>query len=193
VRLDDIRGFVFDVDGTLVHRAGDEVRVVPGARAVLDAIRDSGRPFALFTNGSHMPPAAFAHELREVGLPVEDEQLLTPLCSVQTYLERLHGDASVLPFLTDSARTYLEAAGVRFVDDADPESIGVVFVAHTSRADFDRLERAARSVIAGARLLTGLRPCLRRGERPHPQPWSHDHRGGRKGERCAAHDRRQAF
>jgi NagD protein len=154
VRL-DVRGFVFDVDGTLVHRAGDEVRVAPGARELLDAIRDSGRPFVLFTNGSHMPPAAFAKELREAGLPVEDGQVLTPLCSVQTYLERFRGEAPVLPFLTDSARAYLEAAGVRLVDGADPESVVVVFVAHVNQADFDALERAARAVLAGARLLTG--------------------------------------
>jgi len=72
VLLNDVRGFVFDVDGTLVHRAGAEVRPLPGASEVLDAIRASKRPFALFTNGSHMPPAAFARELREVGLSVED-------------------------------------------------------------------------------------------------------------------------
>ena len=153
-RLDDVRGFVFDVDGTLVHRAGAEVRALPGAAEVLDAIRASGRPFVLFTNGSHMPPAAFARELREAGLPVDDEQLLTPLCSMQTYLEN-RKDASVLAFLTDSARDYLEAAGVRLVDGSDRENIDAVFVAHPGELDFDRLERAARAVIAGARLLTG--------------------------------------
>ena len=154
VRLDDVRGFVFDVDGTLVHRARDELRVAPGARAVLDAIRGSGRPFALFTNGSHMPPTAFARELREAGLPVEPDQVLTPLCSVQTYLER-HRDAAVLPFVTCSAHDYLEAAGIRLVDGADPGRVDAVFVAHTNHVDFDQLERAARAVIAGARLLTG--------------------------------------
>ena len=30
VRLDDVKAFVLDVDGTLVHRAGDEVHVQPG-------------------------------------------------------------------------------------------------------------------------------------------------------------------
>jgi HAD superfamily hydrolase (TIGR01450 family) len=153
VRFDDVRGFVFDVDGTLVHRAGAEVRPLPGASEVLEAIRASGRPFALFTNGSHMPPAAFARELRGAGLAVEDEQLLTPLCSVQTYLER-HGDVSVLPFVTDSARGYLEEAGVRLVD-GEHRSVDAVFVAHPKDVDFESLEQAARAVIAGARLLTG--------------------------------------
>jgi HAD superfamily hydrolase (TIGR01450 family) len=153
-RLDDVRGFVFDVDGTLVQRSGSNVRALPGARDVLDAIRASGRPFALFTNGSHMPPAAFARELRGAGLRVEDEQLLTPLCSVQTYLERRPG-ISVLPFATNSARAYLEEAGVPLVNSGEDERIGAVFVAHPSGIDFERLELAARAVISGARLLTG--------------------------------------
>jgi HAD superfamily hydrolase (TIGR01450 family) len=155
VRLDDAHGFVFDVDGTLVHRAGAQVRVIPGAREVLERIRESGRPYAFFTNGSHVPPATFARELREAGLPVADEQLVTPLCSVQTYLERFRGDAHVLPLLTDSAHRYLEAAGVRLVDGRNGTRVDAVFVAHPGRSDFDRLELAARAVIAGARLLTG--------------------------------------
>jgi len=154
VPLSEVRGFVFDVDGTLVHRAGAEVHPLPGAKDVLDAIRAAGRPFALFTNGSHMPPASFARELRGAGLPVDDDQVLTPLCSVQTYLER-HGDVSVLPFVTDSARGYLEAEGVRLVDGAEKDGIDAVFVAHPKDVDFESLELAARAVMSGARLLTG--------------------------------------
>ena len=59
----------------------------------------SGRPFAIFTNGSHKAPAGFAADLRAAGLPVEDGQVITPLCSVQAYLERRRG-AAVLGFLT---------------------------------------------------------------------------------------------
>jgi 5'-nucleotidase len=155
VRLDEVRGFVFDVDGTLVHRAGPEVRVIPGAREVLERIRASGRPYALFTNGSHVAPEALASELRGAGLTVDDEQLLTPLRSVQTYLRRFRRDARVLPFLTDAARGYLVAQGVRLVDGRNDARIDAVFVAQPIGIDFDELEHAARAVIAGARLLTG--------------------------------------
>ena len=156
MRLDDVEGFVFDVDGTLVHRAGpDRVEAIPGAQEVLDRIRASGRPFAVFTNGSHVHPDSFAEQLRAAGLPVADGQVLTPLCSVQAYLDRFGRDAAVLPFLTDAARAYLEEAGLRFVDGRDGERVDAVFVAHVNQADFDELERAARAVIAGARLLTG--------------------------------------
>jgi NagD protein len=155
VRLDEVRGFVFDVDGTLVQRAPTEVRPIPGAREVLERIRATDRPFALFTNGSHMPPAAFAGELRAAGLPIDDDQVLTPLCSVQRYLDRFRGAATILPFLTASARGYLETAGVRFADAANGARVDAVFVAHANETDFDQLEGAARAVIGGARLLTG--------------------------------------
>jgi len=100
-----------------------------------------------------VPPSAFARQVRAAGLPVEDEQVVTPLCSVQAYLDRLRGEVRLLPFLTVAARRYLEAAGVRFVENGAPAD--AVFVAHTDELDFDDLERAARAVIAGARLLTG--------------------------------------
>ena len=64
VRLDDARGFVFDVDGSLVHRDPDfRAEPLPGAVQVLEKIRASGRPLVLFTNGSHMSPEAFAEGL----------------------------------------------------------------------------------------------------------------------------------
>jgi len=162
VPLESVRAFVFDIDGTLVHRTGaEEVHAIPGAREVLDRIAASGRPFAVFTNGSHVPPDAFASQLRAAGLPVEDGQVLTPLCSVQSYLERFGGEAHVLPFATDPARRYLESVGIHLVDEPNGTDgpngtrVDAVFVAHADRVDFEQLERAARAVIGGARLLTG--------------------------------------
>lgn len=152
--LDRVRGFVFDADGTLVRRAGDEVRAEPGAREALDALRSSGRPFVIFTNGSHLPPQDFAREFRDAGLPVEDADVLTPLSSLLVYLER-YPDAAVLPFLADAASDHLASAGVRLVEEDGSERVDAVFVGFSDAFDFERLERAARAVVAGARLLTG--------------------------------------
>jgi HAD superfamily hydrolase (TIGR01450 family) len=156
VRLDRVKGFVFDIDGTLVHRTGPgAVEAMPGALEVLERITASGRPFAAFTNGSHVEPNAFAQQLRAAGLPVADGQVLTPLCSVQAYLDRFRGEANVLPFATAEARAYLESVGVHLVDGRNGTHVDAVFVAHADSTDFDELERAARAVLAGARLLTG--------------------------------------
>jgi HAD superfamily hydrolase (TIGR01450 family) len=152
VRLDEVRGFVFDVDGSLVHRGADfRARPLPGAVDVLEAIRASGRPLVLFTNGSHMGPEAFAQGLREDGLPVADDELLTPVCSALTYLARRHPGEPALVFGSDAARERMEAAGVPLVDD---DSARVVFVAHVEDVSLDDMEVAARAVTAGAKLLT---------------------------------------
>ncbi len=155
MRLDDVKGFVLDVDGTLVHRAGEEVHVQPGAREVLSRIRASGRPLAIFTNGSHLAPEGFAAGLRAAGLDIADEEMLTPLRSVQSYLRAQRRDGPVLLFGTAAAREYLLRSGVNVLDGTGDPRIDSVFVAHADRVDFTELERAARAVLAGAPLLTG--------------------------------------
>jgi len=154
VRLDDVQGFVLDVDGTLVHRDGEDVHVLAGARELLERIRSSGRPLALFTNGSHISPAGFAAGLRDAGLGVADDELLTPLTSVRTYLRHRHG-ATVRLFGTEAAREYLASSGIVIADGDERDRVDAVFVAHTDAVDFAALERAARTILAGATLLTG--------------------------------------
>ena len=150
--LDGVEAVVLDVDGTLVHRAGDEVHVQPGACEVLAQIRASGRRLAIFTNGSHDSPAWFAAGLRAAGLDIADEEMLTPLRSVQAYLRMRRLDGPVLAFATEPARRFLEEEGVLLAADDGP--VDAVFVAHADVVDFPLLERAARAIIAGARLLT---------------------------------------
>jgi HAD superfamily hydrolase (TIGR01450 family) len=152
VRLDDVRGFVFDVDGSLVHRGADfRARPLPGAIEVLEAIRASGRPFVLFTNGSHVGPEVFARGLREAGLPVQDDELLTPVCSALSYLARRHAGRPTMVFGSRATTERVERAGVPLADGEDAE---VVFVAHVDEVDLDRMEQASRAVSRGARLLT---------------------------------------
>ena len=152
MRLDGVRGFVFDVDGSLVHRGADfRARPLAGAVEVLEAIRASGRPLVLFTNGSHMGPEAFARGLREDGLPVADDELLTPVCSALTYLARRHPGEPALVFGSDAVRERMAAAGVPVVDT---EEARIVFVAHVDGVSLDAMEIAARAVTNGAKLLT---------------------------------------
>ena len=153
LRLDDVRGFVFDVDGTLLHRGPDGPgRPQPGAVEVLGRVRASGRPLVLFTNASHVPAEAIARGLREDGLPVADDEVLTPIDSATTYLRRRHPGVATLLFASDQVKRQMALAGVRA---ADREQAGVVFVAHLDEVELPALERAARAVAAGALLYTG--------------------------------------
>jgi HAD superfamily hydrolase (TIGR01450 family) len=150
MRLDSVRGFVFDVDGTLVKRFPDGVHPLPGAVELLKAIRASGRPLALFSNGSHVPPKVFAKQLRRDGLPVTDEEMVTPVRSALSYLRRRHANDRVLLFAQDAVRAHLFDEGVRLVEDG----ADVVLVLHSDEISFGALEPAAHAILAGARLLT---------------------------------------
>jgi ribonucleotide monophosphatase NagD (HAD superfamily) len=145
LELGDVRGFVFDIDGSLVHRGADfRAEPLPGAVEVLESIRASGRPLVLFTNGSHMSPAAFAEGLRTAGLPVGDDEVLTPVCSAITYLKRRHPGGPAMVFGSPAVRERMAGEGIPLVEGDEA----------AAEVDMDAMEAAARAVLRGARLLT---------------------------------------
>ena len=144
---------MFDVDGTLAHRGADgRAHAQPGAVEVLERIRASGRKLAVFTNGSHVTSETMARGLREDGIPVQDEEMLTPVESAITYIRRRYPDRPALLFAHDVIRARMIAAGI---PQAEGEEAEVVFVAHVDDVDLRDMERAARAVSRGAPLLTG--------------------------------------
>ncbi len=151
--LGGAHGFVFDVDGTLVHRGADfRARPLPGAVEVLERIRSSGRPLVLFTNGSHVRSENIARALTEDGLPIADDEVLTPIESAITYIRRYHHGRQAMLFVSDEIRERMASSGISVTTGDDAE---VVFVAHVDQADLSAMERAAHAVARGAPLLTG--------------------------------------
>ncbi len=152
MRLDDVRGFMFDVDGTLLHRGADgRGHPQPGAVDVLGRIRSSGRPLVLFTNASHVPSSAVAAGLRKDGLPVSDDEVLTPTDSAVDYFGRTHPGVQVVLFGSPSIRERFERSGIEVTDG---EGAGAVFVAHLDHVEMDEVERAARAIGDGAAFFT---------------------------------------
>jgi NagD protein len=105
----------------------------------------------LFTNGSHVPAEQIARALTEDGLPVADDEVLTPVESAITFLRRYHRSRPVFLFSTDVIRERFAAAGIPLTTGDAAE---VVLVTHADEVDIAALERAAHAVRAGARLLT---------------------------------------
>ena len=117
------RGFMFDIDGTLIQRAPDHSAVpIDGAREVLEAIRASGRPLVAFTNGSHVTPARIAAGIRKGGLELSEHEVLTPTCSAISLLQSKHDGERVMVFGTESTRSRMAASGIDVVEPADARS-----------------------------------------------------------------------
>jgi len=89
-RLRMVRGFVFDMDGTLVlgdrHNRG--LVPLPGALEITRWVTRQGLPFAVFTNGTTKTPRQYARTLRSIGFELPDDAVLTPASSAAAVFTR---------------------------------------------------------------------------------------------------------
>ena len=154
-RLPAIAGFMFDLDGTLLlsdrHLGGYEL--LPGAIDVLVRLRERGIPFVVLTNGSAYPPPEQAAKLRGLGLPVGDDQMLTP-SSVTAEVMTRDGVRRALILGRPGVAFALAQAGIEtvFPGDAAAGKADAVYVGWHPDCNMHDIEAACQAIWAGARL-----------------------------------------
>lgn len=155
-RLRDAAGYIFDMDGTIAlgdAKSGGH-RALPHAIAVLEALKASGTPFVVFTNGTAKPPAAYAQSLRNAGFPLEDRQMLTPSSSAAIWLGKT-GLIKVRVLGNPGCAAPLIDAGLEVVGPSDEaEGVHAVYTGWFREFDFAALEAGCHSLWNGARLVT---------------------------------------
>lgn len=150
-----VRGYLFDLDGTLVlgDRTGQSYDVLPGAVDTLQQLRARGVPWVILTNGSAHPPAVQAARLRAAGLPVEDTQMLTP-SSVSADLFVRRGVQRVLVLGSPGVAHALREAGIDtfFTAEAQDRRFDAVYVGWHPECGMKDIEAACQAIWNGARL-----------------------------------------
>lgn len=155
-RLRDVRGFVFDMDGTLVlgDRRNHGLRPLPGALEITRWVAERGVPFVVFTNGTTRTPAHYAQVMREIGFGVPDDAMLTPASSAaRTFTRRGYRRVMVLggPGLTEPLRQ----AGVEVLPpDAAAWPPDAVLAGWYPEFTMPALEAACHAVWGGAELFS---------------------------------------
>lgn len=153
--LPSIKGFMFDLDGTLLlsDRSLGGYELLPGAIEVLSAFKDRAIPFVVLTNGSAYPPAEQAAKLRGTGLPVADEQMFTP-SSVAADLMSRRGVQRVLVLGKRGVGAALAGAGVEvvFPDEPRASEVNAVYVGWHPDCTMKDIEAACQAIWAGAKL-----------------------------------------
>ena len=162
-RLRDARGFIFDMDGTLAlgDRVNHGLTPLPGAVEMLQWVRGKGLPYLVFTNGSNRTPAHFAQVLREAGLDVPDEQMMTPASSAAVMFAK-RGYKRVMVLGGAGLTEPLRAVGIEVVPpveaaadtrpSAEPAEVDAVFVGWFREFTMSHLEAACQAVWDGAAL-----------------------------------------
>ncbi len=150
-----VKGFMFDLDGTLVlsDRSLGGYEVLPGAIEVLSELQRRTIPFVVLTNGSAYRPAEQASRLRSVGLPLEDEQMLTP-SSVAADLMRRAGITRALILGSRGVGAVLADSGIEvsFPAEAASQDVQAVYVGWHPECNMKDIEAACNAIWAGAKL-----------------------------------------
>jgi NagD protein len=146
-----VRGFVFDMDGTLVvgKADGGGYRLLPGVRPLIESLRERRLPFLVFTNGTAQSPAHYAAHLAEAGLTLEPGQMMTP-SSVAADHFLASGLRRILLLGIDGTGAPLRDAGLEIIRPGDSGPIDAVYVGWHPGFGMADLQAAIDAVLIGA-------------------------------------------
>lgn len=151
-----VRGFVFDVDGTLAlaDKRLNGYQPLPGAIELVNLLRERGVPCAAFTNGTTKTPAELCRALAGVGLTFDEQRTLTPV-SVAVDHFRSRGYRRLLVLATEAVHRPLEEAGFEVIRSPQrADDVDAVFISWCPDFGLADLEAASRAVWAGAGFYT---------------------------------------
>ena len=155
-RLRAARGFVLDLDGTLVltDRANSSYAPLPGALALTRWLASRAVPFVLFTNGTTKTPHAYARTLAEAGFRLNEGSVMTPAVSAAELFAR-RGYRRVMALGNDGLAGPLRAAGIEVVPPVRGTTrVDAVLAGFYREFSMDALEAACDAVWQGARLFS---------------------------------------
>jgi 4-nitrophenyl phosphatase len=155
MKKNKIKGYMFDLDGTLVlgDRTGKSYDVLPGAIEVLTRLRERGMPYLVLTNGSAQVPAQQAAKLRSFGLPVNDDQMFTPSSVTAGVLTR-RGVKRTLVLGSPGVGHVLQEQGIEiaFTGEPDCERVDAVYIGWHPDCGMKDIEAACNAIWNGAKL-----------------------------------------
>jgi HAD superfamily hydrolase (TIGR01450 family) len=121
--LDGADVLLLDLDG-VVYRGS---AAVPHAVEVLRAVEGRGTRLGYITNNASRRPDVVAAQLRGLGLPCTDDQIVTsPQAAARLLADRLRPGAGVLVIGGDGLSTVVRDAGFRVLTSADEQPDAVV-------------------------------------------------------------------
>lgn len=152
-RLRNIRGIVFDMDGTLVlgDRRNHGLTPLPGALELTASLTARGLPWLTFTNGTTRTPQAYAETLRRIGFDLPDQAMLTPATSAVDHFLAT-GHRSVLVLGGEGLKEPLRQAGLEIAAPESKPDADAVLVGWYPEFTMKDLEAACHAVFGGAAL-----------------------------------------
>ena len=140
------RGWLFDLDGTVY--LGE--RLIPGADAVIAALRATGRRVAFLSNKPLQTRAEYAAKLTRLGVPAIPDDVINSSLVLARYLRDRDPGAPVFVIGEPPMLEEMTAHGFEVRRD---ERVRWVVIAFDRTFDYAKLNTALQAVRQGARLI----------------------------------------
>lgn len=143
-----VRTFVFDLDG-VVYRG---TQPLPGAVDTIATLRQLGHQVYFFTNNSTKTRASYAEKLRGMGIPADEDHIMTSSYATALYLtEQGAQGASVFVIGENGPKAELSAVGMEIVEDSGKADY--VIVGMDRQFTYDKLRKAQQAIFHGAKFI----------------------------------------
>jgi NagD protein len=150
-RLSRAKGFVLDLDGTMV--LGDSrnkgLKPLPGALDFLAHLRERATPFVLFTNGTVRTPFAYVDELAHAGIKISVHEIMTP-ASVAAEVLSAKGYRRILVLGGEGVSGPLADVGLEIVRPPEGDDIDAIFIGWFREFGMPDIEAACEAAWNGA-------------------------------------------
>jgi NagD protein len=141
----DIRSWLMDMDGVLVH----EEHAIPGAARFLERLRELELPFLVLTNNSMYTRRDLSARLRASGLEVPEGSIWTSALATAQFLHAQRPCGSAFVVGEVGLTTALHNVGYTLSERA-PD---YVVLGETHTYSFERITKAIRLIAQGARFI----------------------------------------
>src|SRR5690242_7971082 len=143
--MDGIKKYWMDMYGVLLRGT----TLIPGAIEFVQRLRIEGIPFLILTNNSQYTPRDLQVRLSYMGLDVPAEAIFTSALATAQFLHDQRPGGRAFAIGESGLTTALHDIGY-VLTDQEPE---YVVLGETVSYSFDRIARAIRFVMAGARFI----------------------------------------
>ena len=156
--VDEFDGLLVDLDGVVWE--GREL--LPGAVETLRELIESGKEIVFVTNNSVRSPDAYAERLRDSGIGVADDRVITGgVATARLAAERVGVGGTAFVIGAPGFKDTVAAAGLELVEDDSAQAADAVVVSAHREFDYAELLTATRALQNGAALFgTSRDPTL---------------------------------
>jgi len=151
---DEFDGFLIDLDG--VVWVGREP--IAGSAEALETLIESGKEIVFVTNNPGRPPATYAERLREAGVPVAEDRIVTAgVATARLAAELVGAGSSAFAIGAPAFHQTVAEAGLRLLEGEGGRGADAVLVSGHRGFDYEELLTATLALQNGAELFATSR------------------------------------